>query len=95
MRAKKTVNGNRVGEDEEKKENKELSLGERRKKGKGEEVRMGVARRGMAIMLGKIRGNKKEMTAGRSVLLRRVLQYLRKSTGKNKSVRKRKLPNFS
>ena len=48
----------------------------------------------MAIMLGKIRGNKKEMTAERSVLLRRVLQYLRKSTGKNKSVRKRKLPNF-
>ena len=45
-------------------------------------------------MLGKIRGNKKEMTAERSVLLRRVLQYLRKSTGKNKSVRKRKLPNF-
>ena len=41
MRAKKTVDGNRVGEDEEKKENKELSLGERRKKGKGEEVRMG------------------------------------------------------
>ena len=40
---KKTVNGNRGGEDEEKKENKELSLGERRKKGKGEEVRMGVA----------------------------------------------------
>ena len=37
----------------------------------------------MAIMLGKIRGNKKEMTAERSVLLRRVLQYLRKSTGKN------------
>ena len=43
MRAKVTVGGNRVGEDEEKKENKELSLGERRKKGKGEEVRMGVA----------------------------------------------------
>ena len=43
MRAKETVGENRVGEDEEKKENKELSLGERRKKGKGEEVRMGVA----------------------------------------------------
>ena len=43
MRAKVTVGENRVGEDEEKKENKELSLGERRKKGKGEEVRMGVA----------------------------------------------------
>ena len=41
MRAKVTVGGNRGGEDEEKKENKELSLGERRKKGKGEEVRMG------------------------------------------------------
>ena len=35
------MGGNRGGEDEEKKENKELSLGERRKKGKGEEVRMG------------------------------------------------------
>ena len=43
MRAKVTVGGNRGGEDEEKKENKELSLGERRKKGKGEEVRMGEA----------------------------------------------------
>ena len=43
MRAKETVDGNRGGENEEKKENKELSLGERRKKGKGEEVRMEVA----------------------------------------------------
>ena len=43
MRAKKTVNGNRVGEDEEKKETKGLSWGKRRKKGKGEEVRMVVA----------------------------------------------------
>ena len=36
-------------------------------------------------MSGKISGKKKEMTAERSVLLRRVLQYLRESTGKNKS----------
>ena len=41
MRAKETVDGNRGGEDGEKKENKELSLGERRKKGKGEEARTG------------------------------------------------------
>ena len=34
MRAKKTVGENRVGEDKEKKENKELSLGERRKRGR-------------------------------------------------------------
>ena len=57
--------------------------------GKGGEKRWGgtdgVAGRGKAIMLGKIRGKKKEMTGERSVLLRRVLQYLRKSTGKNKS----------
>ena len=39
----------------------------------------------MARMSGKISGKKKEMTGERSVLLRRVLQYLRESTGKNKS----------
>ena len=43
MRAIETVDGNRGVEDEREKETKGLSWGKRRKKGKGEEVRMGVA----------------------------------------------------
>ena len=55
----------------------------------------------MARMSGKISGKKKEMTGkgtgnsgGSCCTYGRGLLYLRKSTGKNKSVRKRKLPNF-
>lgn len=35
MRAKKTVNGNRVGEDEEKKRNQGAFMGEKEEKGEG------------------------------------------------------------
>ena len=74
------MDGNRGVEDGREGEIKGNFLGEKEKRGKGEEVRMGVARRGMARMSGKINGKKKEMTAERSVLLRRVLQYLQEIT---------------
>jgi len=80
MRAKETVDGNRGVGNEREGEIKGTFLGEKEKKGKGEEVRMGVARRGMARMSGKISGKKKEMTAERNGKQRRFMQYLRERT---------------
>ena len=59
------MDGNRGVGNEREGEIKGTFLGEKEKKGKGEEVRMGVARRGMARMSGKISGKKKEMTGGK------------------------------